>query len=350
MTSLARHFVGIDLHKQVVQVCVLNDQGTVAEESRFPVGNPASNGKLLDYLFGWGAGGRFAVEAIGLNRWFVNACLAEGMDILVVDPVKLNLKILGKKTDRNDAREIARRLYLGDIDQYARSYYPTDHEYGIRKLLRTRHSLVSLRQHVVNQVRGLLNAYQVPLAGRLISARNLARLRSDLLPTESLNLVLETQATLLEAIGTAIDTLAVQIGRQVAEEAPVKAWTEIPEVGPVTALTLRYELGPLERFDRSREVASYVGLVPRLNHSGEHVHQGRLTKRGNRELRWVLGQWAVRLLIRNGPARAWAAARMTSRGVHKNKVRMALARRLLVGLFAAERRGEPFSLEKCLGH
>ena len=107
-------------------------------------------------------GCRVAVEALGLNRWFVNACQEAGLDVLVCDPRKLELKKLGKKTDRRDAREIARRLWLGDLDRMARTYYPSDEEYGRRKLLRVRHRLVQMRQQTINQLRGMLNAYRVP--------------------------------------------------------------------------------------------------------------------------------------------------------------------------------------------
>ena len=47
------------------------------------------------------------------------------------DPRKLDLKKLDKKTDRRDAREIARHLWLGDLDRMARTYYPSDEEYGL---------------------------------------------------------------------------------------------------------------------------------------------------------------------------------------------------------------------------
>ena len=75
---------------------------------------------------------------IGVNRWFVNNLLECGFDVVVCDPVKLNLKMLGRKTDRKGAQEIARRLLLGDIDRNAATYYLSDDEYGKRKVIRTR--------------------------------------------------------------------------------------------------------------------------------------------------------------------------------------------------------------------
>jgi hypothetical protein len=60
----------------------------------------------------------------------------------------------------------------------------------------------------------------------------------------------------------------------------------------------------------------------------------------------VLSQWAVRLLARDPLVRAWAAR--LERRMHKNKIRMALARRLLVGVWVMLTRGEQFDLRRCL--
>ena len=120
----------------------------------------------------------------------------------------------------------------------------------------------------------------------------------------------------------------------------------MPSVGPLTATTLAVELGDLFRFRNSKAVASYAGLVPRVSNSADKSHHGRITKRGNRELRWILTQWSVRLLSFNTVAREWAKPLLLR--MHRNKVRMALARRLLVGVYIMLTRGEVFSLERCL--
>ncbi len=112
------------------------------------------------------------------------------------------------------------------------------------------------------------------------------------------------------------------------------------------ATTLVVELGDLQRFRNSKAVASYAGLVPRVANSADKTHHGRITKRGNRELRWILSEWAVRLLSFNATAKEWAKPLLLR--MHRNKVRMALARRLLVGIYIMLTRGEVFSLERCL--
>ena len=145
--------IGIDLHRNVIQMCVLDARGERVAEERIRY-RSLDEGALAVAFVQRFLPGRVAVEALGLNRWFVNACRSAGVEVLACDARKLDLKKLGKKTDRRDAREIARRLWLGDLDRTARTYYPTDEEYGRRKLLRVRHRLVQMRQQTANQLRG----------------------------------------------------------------------------------------------------------------------------------------------------------------------------------------------------
>lgn len=111
---MTKYHVGIDLHKTVAQICVVDAQGEIVVESRHGLAGPAEGQLFVEHLAQWRSG-RFAVEAIGSNRWFVNACRERGLEVFVVHAAALGLKRSGKKTDKFDAREIARRLYLGDL-------------------------------------------------------------------------------------------------------------------------------------------------------------------------------------------------------------------------------------------
>lgn len=346
MSRITQHYVGIDLHKTVIQVCVLGPNGAVAVEKRFGGNDLPSGLEVIDYLQQWRDGGRYAVEALGLNRWFVNACLERGLDIVVADPVQLKLKRSGKKTDRRDALELARRLYLGDIDRHGLTYYPAEAEYGVRKVLRTRHKLVAVRQQLVNQIRSLLNAYRIcEVRGRLYSPGNLAKLLDLPLPAP-LQACLQALVESLRAVQQGVQQLTARLQELARQPGPSQLAANLPSVGPQTAVTLVAELGDVSRFRNARAVACYVGLVPRVSQSADRSHHGRLTKRGNRELRWIVSQWAVRLLARDPLVKSWAEPRL--RRMHKNKVRMSLARRLLVGVYIMLSRGEMFDLQRCL--
>jgi len=341
------YFVGIDLHKQVIQVCVMDARGQVIHEQRFE-GERLDHGMVVvKALTKWKRGGRYAVEAVGMNRWLVNAMREHGLNVVAVDPVKLNLRMLGKKTDRRDAYEIARRLWLGDIDRNARTYYPSEEEYGCRKLLRTRHKLVGIRQQLVNQVRGLLNAYRVAApTGPLFSKKNLARLTLIELAGPCLTACLRGLVETLRAVQSSIQALTTRIEEEASKEGVAGLQENLESVGPQTALSLVRELGDVTRFTSARAVASYAGLVPKVANSADKAHHGNITKRGNSELRWILSEWAVRLMAKHALVQRWARPLLLR--MHRNKVRVALARRLLIGVYFMLRRGEPFSFERCL--
>lgn len=71
-----------------------------------------------------------------------------------------------------------------------------------------------------------------------------------------------------------------------------------PGVGPITALAYVLTMGDVGRFPRGKQVASYLGLIPREHSSGGRQHLGAISKQGNRMLRMLLveaAQTAVRL-------------------------------------------------------
>lgn len=341
------YFVGIDLHKELIQVCALGAGGEKITERRFSGGTLAQGLGVVEFLEQWKVGGSYAVEAVGMNRWLVNAMKDRGLQVTVADATKLSLKMLGKKTDRRDAYEIARRLWLGDIERNAKTYYASEEEYGCRKLLRTRHKLVQVRQQLVNQVRGLLNAYRVEAPkGALTSKRNLDWLSCVELSSTCLTECVRGLEQVLRSVQSSIDSLTLRIGEEASKDEIYNLWQSLEGVGPQTALTLVRELGDVSRFTSTRAVASYAGLAPRVANSADKSHHGKITKRGNSELRWIVSEWAVRLLARNPLVQRWAKPLLHR--MHKNKVRVALARRLLIGTYFMLRRGELFSLERCL--
>jgi transposase len=347
MIDATKYFIGVDLHKSILQVCVLDKDGEIISERRFKGGALVDGLDVVNWLIQWREGGRLCVEAVGMNRWFVNACLEQGVDVVVVDPTKMNLRMLGKKTDRRDAYELARRLRLGDVDRNAATYFPDEDEFAGRKLVRIRHRLTQVRQQIVNQIRAVFASYRVDAPpGHLYAKRSLEKLRATSLSSRDQTLCLQALVSSLEAIQLSVESLSKRVAARSREEQSAKTLATLPSIGPLTATTLVVELGDLRRFRNSKAVASYAGLVPRVANSADKSNHGRITKRGNRELRWILSQWSVRLLSFNSIAREWAKPLLLR--MHRNKVRMALARRLLIGIYIMLTRGEVFSLERCL--
>jgi hypothetical protein len=89
-----------------------------------------------------------------------------------------------------------------------------------------------------------------------------------------------------------------------------------------------------------------IRAVHRVADAADRQSHGPLTQSGHTEVRWSVGHWALRLLVSNPDVHAWATRR--TRRLHTHTVRVALARRLLVGISVSQRNSAPFSLQRCL--
>ena len=203
---------------------MLDDRGNLLHEQAVKIAPDAAGELVFNHFRPWEGTCRVAVEAVGMNRWFVNGLQARGYDVVVADPIKLNLKVLGKKTDKRDAREIARRLWLGDIDRDAKTWYPDDQVYGDRKLVRSRRQLMQHRLSLNNEIRAQLRAYNIsPPATSLHSKKGVAGLLAITMPNPALTVCLHASTRSLADIETQIAVLTEQIEKRVAGDERMRA-------------------------------------------------------------------------------------------------------------------------------
>jgi len=106
-----------------------------------------------------------------------------------------------------------------------------------------------------------------------------------------------------------------------------------PGFGPVFSVTLRAEIGVITRFPDGPHLASYAGLVPRVEQSGSRRWSGRITKAGSPWLRWTLIEAAIHQFRRQDAFGRWARQLAVRKGILK--ARVAVARALCDELLAA---------------
>jgi transposase len=151
----------------------------------------------------------------------------------------------------------------------------------------------------------------------------------------------------LDVLARQYATITTEIG---AIEKHIHAWhrsceesrrlEEIPGIGPIVATALVAEVGDWTAFSSGRSLAAWIGLVPRQHSTGGKERLGRISKQGNRYLRWLLvtGAMAViRYARRHGTKRAWLMRLM-----------MALANKIARMAWAMMVRGERFNEPKLL--
>ena len=104
-----------------------------------------------------------------------------------------------------------------------------------------------------------------------------------------------------------------------------------PGVGPILALATVLTLGDVDRFPRSKHVASYVGLIPREDSSGERRRLGAISKQGNSFMRFLLVQ--AGMSAARGDAELGRAYKRLTHKKHHGVAKVAIARKLVVRLY-----------------
>ena len=315
---MEREYIGVDLHKQFFQACAVDVTGARRWETRFP----RTDGGLTLFRARCAAETAMAVEACGPTWAFVDALIPTGARVCVVDPRKTRLKAgFAAKTDRLDARRLADALRRESVVSV---YVPSPAVRELREVCRGRHQLVRLRTRLVQMIRSLLlrsGVADVPV-GSLYSARGFAWLAAVQLPADAQVSLMRLRQILTVIHAAAIEAEATIRSRAQAE--PIaQALDTVVGIGPVLGLTLRAEIGEVERFARGADLASYAGLVPRVDASADRYWSGRITRQGSPWLRWALVEAAMHGLRRSDAIGRWGRRLAIRKGVCKARVALA---------------------------
>ena len=272
-------FVGIDLHKREAQVAIRNDDGELIEETR--VKNEDLEEIAEEY-----AGGEALLEAT-TNYYYVYDLLSEHLDVKVGHPPKLKaIAQTHKKTDRLDAEELSRLLWLGSVPE---SYVPTDEIRECRSLVRGRISLLQERTKYANKIHSVLLDNGINCEVKPLSQRGREYLDELDLPAPWDEL-LSSYLSVIETLTEEIDVLDKRIEERAEGLRETQLLMTIPGVSHYTALVIYAELGDIDRFDAAKEVVRYVGLNPVVRESGDSRFEGGISKNGPGKVRWLLVQ------------------------------------------------------------
>lgn len=318
---MEREYIGVDLHKQFFQACAISATGERRWEMRFP----RTEGGLTLFRVRCSAHTAIAVEACGPTWAFVDALGSEIGPICVVDPRKTRLKAgFAAKTDRLDARRLADALRRESVVSV---YVPPPAIRELREVCRGRHQVIRLRTRLAQMIRALLlrsGAADLPVR-RVFSASGLAGLESVILPADAAASLARYRRMLMAIQQEAVAAEAT-VSARAAGDPIAQALDGLVGIGPVLALTLRAEIGDITRFARGAELASYAGVVPRVDASAGRYWSGRITREGSPWLRWTLVEAAMHAIRRPDRIGRWARQLAVRKGAFI--ARVALARRL----------------------
>jgi transposase len=329
-TTIPLITIGLDLGDKKHAICVLNQAGKIIDERSITNHRESIRRLSLKY-----PGSRIAME-VGMHSPWISRMLRElGHEVLVANPRKVRAIYTNtRKSDQNDARMIAR---IARFDPEL--LHPVEHgtEQCQRDLLQVklRDNLVRQRVDIISSIRFTLKSLGVRISSP--SPDCFARkCRAALAHADAALLAMcEPSIQAIETMTKSIKDLGRRIEELCATSYPVTiVLRQITGVGAITALTYVLTIGDPARFDSPRDVAAYLGLVPKRDQSGDLDKQLHISKAGDAYLRRLLVSAAQYILGPFGPdcdLRRYGEA-LSARGgkAAKKKAVVAVARKLSV--------------------
>jgi transposase len=282
--------VGCDFHPSWEQVAWLDTETGETGEEKLP--------HLKEEVEGFyrrlPAPALIGLEATGNCHWLVDLLEDLGHEVWIGDAAQIRARyVRQQKTDRRDAAHILKLLVEGRLP---RLWQPDREQRDRRQLLIHRHKLVEIRARVKNGLQHLALNQGVQKKARLWSKAGQQVLRElPLRPWAARRR--EDLLGLLQVLDQQIAPLDAAVADAVQQDDQARLLMSQSGVGPITALAFVLTIGDVSRFRRSKQVASYLGLIPREHSSGGHQRLGAISKQGNRFLRMLLveaAQQAVR--------------------------------------------------------
>lgn len=331
--------IGIDLGKTVFHLVGVDANGTVVVRKR------CSRTQLLTFTANIKVG-RIGMEACSGAHFLARALREQGHDVRLMPAQYVKPYVKTNKSGYIDAEAIAEA-----VQRPTMRFVPikTEEQLDLQAVHRLRERWVMRRTAVINQIRGLLLERGLTLPkGRSHVDDALPRILADF-PSKFSGLfrVLLAQPKVeLDQLTTRIEEMDMVIRQMAKENEACQSLTSIPGIGPVTATALVAAIGNGAEFRKGRDLAAWVGMVPREYSTGGKQKLLGISKRGNSYLRRLFVQGARVVLqyrTRQGPGLSCWLARLMARA-HQNVVVVALANKLLRMAWAVLSKNEVYRI------
>lgn len=344
-TVASETVIGVDLGTKKSTICVLTGKVVVQQ---LDIKTRASE---IQETFAKLPNATVVMEVGTCSRWVSPLIASLGFKVVVVvaESLKQAFNPRGKgrrrrKTDPRDAEALA-RLYAADPNLLRRIEHRPEPVYRDLCVVRTRDHLVRLRTSARLRVRGVLRAvgYELPR----VSSESFPKKVYPDLPTELQELVRE-HCSIIGALNRAIRRLDQQLEKLATKRYPeTAALMQVTGVGPVTALGFVLVVARKDRFKKNRDIAAYLGLVPRKLSSGDVDPELSITKTGDKLLRRLLVQAAHYIIgkqctVDSDLRRFGLALAARGRKAAKKRAAVAVARKLAVLLLSLWKSGAKY--------
>lgn len=311
-------YVGIDLHKKTIVICVVDKERKILERKKFLC---VDVNNITDWFAQLGPF-QFVVEATAAYEWLVQILEPLAVDWVLAHPGKMRVIAEStKKTDRHDAQTLAEFLALGMIPQ---AYRPSARQREHRKLVRHRARCQRYVTRLKCQLRQIAASYNADEASLFLTGRlEQLQQRDDL--TEADRFILPAYVHEYEQALQRLKAAKAELKRfgeegPAAEQAQREILQSVPGVGEVVSEVVLAELGDVERFPSLKDATAYAGLAPGRRESDNKTKDLGITKKGSALLRWAMVE------------AAWVAVMQSSRwrGVYEALKRRRQSKRAII--------------------
>ncbi|HEY5712618.1 MAG TPA: IS110 family transposase [Allosphingosinicella sp.] len=338
-------WVGLDVGEERTSICVLDEAGEPLHESSCQTTAEDIEQSLSAYSLE-------QIELVALEAGSVTHLVRKlrlrgyPVDIFEARKASKFLAIRRSKTDASDARGLADLARLGR-STISRVHLATVEFQQLRSELMLRQQLIRVRVAIELGIRSRLRLYgrTVPLS----RVRGAVRQSVDaetaaLVEQEGIDLRshLAPLVNVSESLRDYVRDVDKELEKRARDNPVCRLLMEIPGVGPLCALSFYAAIEDPDRFRRPRDVAAYLGLVPRRYQSGDLSFSMGITKTGNKLARKNLVTAAIvmRGLKTDCALRDWHMALRERRGAGRAKV--AVARKLAILMLIMWRTGAHF--------
>ncbi|HVB56878.1 MAG TPA: IS110 family transposase [Candidatus Acidoferrales bacterium] len=285
--------IGCDYHPSWQQICWLDTLTGETEERKLD----HASGEVEKFYRQLPGPALIGMESTGNCQWFVEMVTRLGHELWIGDAAKIRAcEVRQQKHDRRDAALILKLLLEG---RFPRIWTPSGEEKDLRHLLIHRHKLVGIRVQVKNELQHLAMNRGITKKRKLWSKAGEQVLRElPLAPWTSRRR--EDLLKIREMLNGQIGQLDQAVMEAAEKNEKARLLMTQPGVGPITSLAFVLTMGDVNRFPRGKQVASYLGLIPREYSSGRKQRLGSISKQGNRFLRMLLVE-AAQIAVRCDP-------------------------------------------------
>lgn len=315
-------YIGVDLHTTQVTVCYLKADGTEQFESY-------KLEQVREFVATLKPDDRIAVEATGNTRWFCQQVSGAVRAVVRVNPREFEvIKKSVKKTDKNDAANLARFLQAGLLPEVREK---SEQAERVQSLNETRTKLVRLRTSFFNKIHAL-----VVSKGRKLKKESLASetglekvLRQQWSAVERVEL--EIIIAEIRHLKESIKRVDKVLEREAEKLAGFDSLTSMTGIGSRSAGVLLSVIGEVSDFPTADKLAAYFGIVPRVANSNQTLRSGRITKRGSKTARTTLVQCTLVAIRYNSYLKSYYQQVKARRG--HGKAIIAAARKYLTLIY-----------------